>query len=404
MCKTPDGVALFVVPDDPLLAQGQSAIRLPSPVKPDPALVQNIVQAIDESLVLLSEKGSDTDTQYYEDGIWHFPNTSSGMWLYGAGPAGMAAALWDWRQHHLDSLDAATKARQDWLHKIAVETFDRALKDHQKPDGDFADLTGHRVFFTIDFVNTYLLLKDTLDADTRQRWLAAMAIQVQFLMQHGELPNPALGNNWKGTDGWYVNGNVELCQAEWLYLVWKATGEQKYKDLYERQWKKTVRPSPRWKGYGVFYFKQPTRSDGADGSAFLAEANVVPGFDPEYGTLQLSAAARLYMKSRDPRALRLTNLLLNSLLPSLNKDTMVLDATYGSRHSTYPLFQVCAPEVLAWLGGRSDLLPMLSDQFNKGVKAPLLQNARTNQGAPGIYRAYGFDFAAMLETISVTER
>ncbi|HAU36586.1 MAG TPA: hypothetical protein DCX07_02575 [Phycisphaerales bacterium] len=396
----------FIQPDDPMLAQSPAQGLLPAPAKPDPALVQEIVQMIDTSLTHLAEKSSPDDPQYYEDGIWHFGGKpmAGKCWTFSAGPAGAAAALWKWRQDRLDTLDDAAKARQDWLRRVAIETFETALKDHLKPDGDLSDLASHREFFNIDFITTYLLLKDTLDDDIRQRWLDAMRRQVDWMMKTGNLPNPTLpgweGKSWKGTDGWYVNGNVELCKAEFVYLVWQATGEQKYKDLYELQWKHTLRPSQqRWKGYGLFFFKEPARADGSDGSAFVTEANNVPGFDPEYGMLQLSTAARLYAKSRDPRVLRLTNLLLNSLLPRLDRKTMILDATYGSRHSVTTQFSTCAPEILVWLGGRDDLSPLLADHINKAVKPVLLESARKNWGHPGIYRAYGFDLAALLEAL-----
>jgi hypothetical protein len=320
----------------------------------------------------------------------------------------MAAVLWRYRQDHLGSLDEAAKARQQWLRQVAIETFDRALKDHQKPDGDFSDLgASHREFFTIDFVNTYLLLKETLSEDTRERWLSAMRSQVSYMMTSGNYPNPEWSDwpPWKATDGWYVNGNVELAKAEYLYLVWRATGEQKYKDLYELQWKHTLSPSmARWKGYGLFYLKEPTKADGSDGAAFVTEANNKPGFDIEYGGLQLGIAARLYMKSHDPRVLRLANLLFNALRPHLDEQTMVLDGTYGSRHSNFSMFHMCAPEILAWLGGRSDLLPMLPAHLDKAVKPALVETAKANSGHPGSYRAYGFDLGAMLEAALQTDK
>ena len=107
--------------------------------------------------------------------------------------------------------------------------------------------------------------------------------------------------------------------------------------------------------------------------------------------------ARYYLKSRDPRALKLTNLIFNTLETHLDKDTMIMDAQYGSRHSEILPFSMCAPAILAWTGGRSDLLPMLADQFNKGVKPFMLSNANNNEGNPGTYRSYGFDLAALIE-------
>lgn len=400
--KTPDGVGLLVQADDPILTPPAASPALPPVVKPEASLVQAIAQAADGLLKELSEKTTDKDTQYYEDGVWHYNNADKGAWIYQAGPAGAAAALWNYRQAHLGELDAPTRQRQDWLRQVSIETFDRALKDHQLPDGDFSDCTGHRIFFTIDFVSAYLTFKDTMEPEMRQRWLSAMKLQVDHMIQTGDLPNPALPG-WKGISGWYVNGNVEIGEAAWLYLVSQATGDAKYKNLYELQLKHTLRPSlDRWHGYGLYYLKEGVAADGADGAAFLTEANNLPGFDGEYGMLQLSTAARLYARTRDPRVLRLTNLLMNSLLPHVDTQKMLLNATYGSRHSVITSFSSCAPEIMAWLGGRGDLAPMLVEQFHKGIKPPLFAGAK-NGGNPGAYRAYGYDMAALLEAATVAE-
>ena len=169
------------------------------------------------------------------------------------------------------------------------------------------------------------------------------------------MPNPTLtGPNiaaWKRTDGWYTNGNVDICHAAWVYLVWQATGDQKYKELFEVCWRHTLLPSQiRWKGYGFFYLKKATKADGSDGSGYITEASGAPGFDRNYGMLQLSMVARLYVRSHDPRVLRLLNLLCNSLLPHLNKETMILNCLYGSRHSDFSPFATSGAPVLAWLG------------------------------------------------------
>jgi hypothetical protein len=371
-------------------------------VATDPSLVQAIMQTADEVLKQLSEKSSDKDVQYYEDGIWHSNFLDKGGWLYQAGPAGLAAALWKYRQGHLDQLDPATREHQAWLRDVCLRTFDRALREHQLPNGDLSDCEGHRDFFTIDMLCAYLTFKDTMDAEMRQRWLAATKLQVDFMIARGDLPNSRLPG-WKATDGWYVNGNVELCEAAWIYLVWQATGEARYEDLYEVQLKHTLRPSQeRWKGYGLYYMKEGIAADGSDSSGFICEAEQTPGFDYEYGMLQVSTAARLYTRTQDPRLLRLSNVLLNALLPRVDQQTMILDATYGSRHSVITNFSSCAPAIVVWLGGRADLAPMLEGQFKKGIK-PILAEYAINGGAPGIYRSYGFDLAALIEAITIAE-
>src|SRR5208283_948775 len=121
-----------------------------------------------------------------------------------------------------------------------------------------------------------------------------------------------------------------------------------------------------WKGFGLFLLKEPTRWDGADGMGFVTEmGNGDPGYDIEYSDLQLSILSRLYITSFDPRVLRVTNLLLNAQCLHLDRKTMIINGTYGSRHNTKMPFLPPAAPVLVWLGGRADLEPMLRDQFDK---------------------------------------
>ena len=377
-CWTPDGVATQVKPDDPVL-NGAAQIPLPPFVKPDPKYVAEILKFSDQMLTDLSEKSSPKDLEYYQDGVWHFPFTpQNDDWMFGAGPAGLAATLWQYRNEHPETMDAAAKARQPWLRKVAIDTFDTAIKDHLQPNGEYSDLASHKEFFTVDFVTTYLIFKDSLDPDTKARWLNAMKSNIDFMIHSGDLMNQAL-TGWHATDGWYINGNVDLAKAEYLYLVWEATGDQQYKTLFELQWHHVLLPNQqRWKGYGLFYFKLPTKPDGSDGSGFVAEDNSKPGFDREYSLLQLSIASRLYVESHDPRVLRLINVMINSLLPHVDPDTYVLDALYGSRHSTLDPFCTCAVPTLVWAGGRADLAPMMQDQLEKAIEPPLRMNAEKN--------------------------
>jgi len=393
---TPDGTATFVQPDDPALIVKPGA-KAPPLLQPDPAVVRSLIETMDQSLTALSEKSSSTDTTYYANGEWHF---GTPCYACSTGPAGMAAALWAWRQAHPESMDAAAKARQAWLHQVAVETFDTCIAKRLQPNGRILDPGSHETFLFVEFASTYGILKETLDAPTRQRWLNAMRLEVQGMQDIGQLPNPALTNGapWKRTDGWYVNGNVDLCQAAWIYAVWQATGEQQYKDLFELTWKHVLSPSQaRWKGYGLYFLKMPTQDDGSDGSGYITEAAGAPGFDRNYGMLQLSTVARLYQQSRDPRVLRVMNLLCNALLPHLDRKTMILDCLYGSRHSDFMPFATSGVASLAWLGGRADLAPLLPDQMRKAVPAVYLNNALQNQNNPYAYRGYGFDLATMLE-------
>lgn len=396
---TPDGTATFVQPDDPALVISSPPPAPPVINKPDPAVIQSLTELMDQCLTPLSEKSSDTDTEYYEKGDWAFKGE---VLTCDAGPGGMAAILWKYRQAHPETMDAAAKARQPWLYKVAVDTMERGISLHGA-NGRLTNPGSHDVFWYCEFANTYLLLKDTLDAATQKRWVDTMRNEVSALEAAGDLPNPALIGQtnvapWKGTDGWYTNGNVDIDHAIWTYLVWKATGEQQYKDLFEICWKHTLSPSQaRWKGYGLYYLKVPTKEDGSDGSGYITEAAGAPGFDRNYGQLQLSFLARLYLVSHDPRVLRVMNVLCNGLLPHLDKDTMVLNCLYGSRHSDFSPFSNSGVPVLAWLGGRDDLIPMLPDQIAKADTQVYLDNAVKNENNPYAYRGYGVDLETELQ-------
>ncbi len=372
-----------------------------SAIKPDPVVVGGVEKLLDDSLIMLAEKSSDKDTQYYEKGLWNFRNMEKN-WPVQGGPGTAAAVLWKWREKHGAS-DAAAKARQAWLHHAAVETFDRAIHDHQNPDGSFAD--PHKPdthFFALELAMTYLELGDSLDVGTRRRWLDTLVAQVDYLVRHNDLPNAAL-SGWKATDGWYINGNIELGKAELVYLLWKATAAEKYKELFETQWRHTLNPDQRrWKGFGLVYVTRPTKEDGSDGAAYLTESGGgTPGYDGDYTQLQLTVASRLYVESRDPRVLRLVNLLINAILPHVDEKTWVLDATRGSRHSLKTPFHSCGLAVAAWLGGRADLASLVVDQFNKGIKPMHRDNALQNWGSPGIYRSYGNNVAVLLQAASL---
>jgi hypothetical protein len=330
---------------------------------------------------MLAEKSSDEDTQYYDQGCWNFRNMEKN-WQVQGGPGTAAAVLWKWREKHGAS-GAAAKARQAWLHRVAVETFDRAIRDHQHPDGSFADPNRPDThFFALELAATYLELRESLDAGTRRRWLETLVAEVEYLVRRNDLPNAAL-SGWKATDGWYVNGNIELGKAELVYLLWKATGAQKYKDLFETQWRHTLNPDQqRWKGCGLVYITKPAREDGSDGAAYLTESGGgAPGYDGDYTQLQLTVAGRFYVESRDPRVLRLVNLFINAILPHVDRKTWVLDATHGSRHSLKT--------------------PFLVDQFQKGIQPMHRDNALQNWGSPGIYRSYGNNVAVLLQAASL---
>jgi hypothetical protein len=354
-------------------------------ISPDPMVVNGVVQLLDESLSLLSTKNSDQDTQFYENGVWHLKQSQDPRAQAGMGLA--AAILWQWRQKHGDGPNHLV-TDPAWLHQVAIDTFNQAIHDHQAPGGWYGDKgKPDTYFFATALSLAYLTLESSLDAATRQNWLKTLNAEFAYMTAKGDLPGGPRG------DGWYINGNVNLGEAELLYNMWKITADPKYKNLFEREWAFTMDPgTTRWKGFGLVYTKQPTQADGSDGAGYLAEAGTKgPGYDTDYAHVQLTVAAQLYVESHDPRDLRLLNLLINTLLPRVDQTSKqwVLDATNGSRHSLKFPFMTCGLAVATWLGKRDDLAPLLEDQFNKAVKSTYYGNAKQKWGASNLYLGYG---------------
>lgn len=369
-----------------------STAALPAslPTNSEAAITDAAARLILDCLTAYAQKTSDKDTQYYDKGIW-VSSQQSKTWRHHLGPGGAAAALWHYR--YRNSSDTVTRNQ---LFHWAVETFDRAIADHQRPDGSFGIPEEGPVttFFVTDLANAYLHLREGLDAATEQRWRSAILRGIDWLVSNGNLAN---GDK----DGWYVNGNIELIECEMLYCTWLITGESKHKDMFERQWQFTLHPPrPRWLGYGLVYTKEPTRGDGADGAAYLAESNnggAQAGYDGNYTIVQLETACRLYLRSNcDPRFLRLPNLLINQLLPKMNKETWTLDARNGARRSHLLAFTSCAPAVLAWRGGRSDLAADLPSQFGVMAKT-FLAAATENWNHPNYYAGLASNPAVILQ-------
>ncbi len=398
--KTPDGVAVMAPADDFCLAAEPILMFIPvAGPPPEPALVKDLTALMDQLLDVVARQSGPSDPSYFADGQWHF---SKDLIACQGGSAFMAAELWHWRRTHPRAMDDAAQARQPWLRQFAIDTFEHLLRDNEAADGEITNPGSHAWFVMSDFANTYLLLKDTLDEPTRARWLDAMKKEVEWFKQRGDIPNPDLtgwqATTWKASDGWYVNGNVNLYQAETLYSIYLATGDPKYLRLYDLEWRHTLSPSQkRWPGFGLFFLKMPAKRDGSDGAGFITEKGEGdPGFDIYYTTLQLSVLSRLYAKSYDLRVLRVMNLLLNAELLHFDPQTLALNGTYGSRHHDVGPFCNVAPLVMAWMGGRTDFPTPLTDLFNKAIKPEYLKNAPLKLGNPGMYRALG-DLATLLK-------
>jgi hypothetical protein len=239
---------------------------------------------------------------------------------------------------------------------VVVDSFNRAISDHQAPDGSFVggpDSPGIQTAFFVPELGTALIaLGPQLSSDTRSRWADAIVRGADYLITSGDTT-------------WYANGNINLAYAEVMYLAWRVSGQQRFADAYEAEWAFLNNPpTPRWSGYGLVLTKLPTAASGCDGAGYLTESGSgAPGFDPEYTQLQLDTASSLFVLSHDARVLRLMNLLLNVELPRVSS-TFTLDATGGSRHSLYTAFMTSGLAVQVNYG-RSDLASLLPAQTDR---------------------------------------
>lgn len=338
------------------------AVGAPAPARADtsaPALADLTRQVLES----YDARDASSDTRYFADGQW--VNGEPGCWTCNVGPATAAAAL------------ATIGAPNAEMASLARQTFDRAIATKRRTDGSFTDPASDSSpgidtsFFAADLGVAYLRMQGTLDAATRRRWARALAGAADYLIRHGDTV-------------WYANGNINLRYTEVLYLAWKATGEPRFKDAYERSWAFTLAPARKhWAGYGLVTTKVPARADGADGAGYLAEsAGGAPGFDAAYTEVQADVASSLWVASRDPRALRLLNLLVNQLRPRVDA-TGTLDATQGVRRDLMQPLMTPGVAVLVRGAGRTDLAGLLDVQ--RGRMAREYQGAMTFSH-PNYYR------------------
>ncbi len=281
----------------------------------------------------------------YKDGTWTTSNTLCWACNQG-GPATAAATLY-----------MLTGKTQPNLLREAEGTVDSAIATHQRPDGAFAGPPGDpqspevaTMFFGVEEGNIYLELSPVLDRVRRARWQASIAAAASYLIGHGNLT-------------WYTSGNINLGNAELFYLAGKATGSAAFVRAYRQALSFAISPPQRrWSGRGLVIVRQPTRADGSDGTGYLTETGAGgTGYDAEYTQLQLDVAGRLYLLSGDPQVLRLSNLLVNMLLPRISSSFM-LNTGGGTRHTEarreVPLI-TSAFAVLGLHGGRADLVPLI---------------------------------------------
>jgi hypothetical protein len=322
---------------------------LPAHAATDPAVVARTATLIQDSLDVYSKRASATDPRYFADGVWQTGDDK--VWAYTqGGPAAACAVLWRY----------TGQTRADLL-AMATATIDTAIATHQRSDGAFVGFAAdtqpdpiRTMMFGLEMATAYLALEPALNATRQASWKASLARAADYVISAGALT-------------WYTNGNINVGYAELFALVSRITGESRFAQAHDKEWAfVTSPPQPRWAGWGLQLTTVPARADGADGAGYLTEAGNPsnPGFDAEYTGVQLDIVARLYLLSGDPRALRLTNLIANQLLPRVNADWM-LDTSGGTRHpeaGRRVAFTTPAIAVLAG-NGRTDLESAQAAQF-----------------------------------------
>ena len=320
----------------------------------------------------------------FEDGVWGMSTAYSPNGLCwgcdNGGPATAAATLY-----------VLTGAEDRALLEEARETIDTAIAIRQTSNGAFtpppADGSSpgiETMFFGVEFGTTYQLLASHVGAATRRRWQASLTAAANYLIHSGDV-------------SWYANGNINLGYTEFLYLVWQATGERRFETAYNNSWSFIMAPpQSRFPGSGWRTVKGPTLSDGYDGAGYFTEAGPERnGYDPEYTTLQLTVAARLYLMSGDSRALRVTNMLQNMVAARINTATWMFNTGDGTRHTEpdrYVGYMSPAFAVLGLDAGRADLVSDILPQ----IRQEELWYSEGYQADSGVFRrAFGDDVAAI---------
>lgn len=295
-----------------------------------------------------------SDPRYWRTGAFIATDGPSCWWCYDS--AASAAAIL-----------ATYDSRAANLRQVAIDTFDRAIRSEQLPSGEFEPDGVTTGFFTVDLGLAYLALRKSLDPSTQRAWSTAIGKAADYLIAQGDL-------------SWYANGNINLRQTEVMWLAWVATGNPRFRAEYQREWRFTISPpAGRWHGYGLRVVHDPTQADGDNGAGYLAESGGgAPGFDPNYTMVQLDTATQLYVLTRDPRYVRLMNLLLNQERSRVNS-SFTLNATGGSRKSFDTPFMSAAPAVLVLTGQRPGLtdfwlgqLRVIDDQYRNAMHYTLM--------------------------------
>ncbi len=319
-----------------------------APTMPSTATVrQSLNQTIIATLTGLAGKSTPSDPRFFAQGVWF--NDGTPCFRCDAGPGVAAAAI-------------AAGEGNPWALNLALQTFDVAIAKNRNKDGSFGPPSGgetnpdiQTALFGNELGTAYLLLLPRLGSQRAAVWKSAMIGTSDWLIKNGNLQ-------------WYTNGNIVLANALNMALTARITGDPKYEAAYQQAMSFAISPgNAQWKGDGLVVTKTPTIADGSNGAGYLTEKGLgSPGFDADYTQMQLNVATRLYLVSRDPKALWLANLFMNQLLPRVDMSDWLLDTSLGSRHPDavrHAPFTNSAVTLLALDDHRPDMESMLSSQI-----------------------------------------
>jgi hypothetical protein len=296
----------------------------------------------------LATRTGKRDSEFFSRGVWMSADQT--CWRCNVGPGTAAAVLW--RTGHW---------RRGWLLKLAVQTFDHAIRQHERPDGSFGPALGGEtndvistMFFGLELGMAYHELQPALGTARARWWRSALVRGATYLV--------------KQMAGVYINGNINLGAVTVLRFAADATGDQRWLTAFQQELGFTLHPSATAKaqGFGFRQTVQPTTSSYSNGDGYLAErGSMSAGFDPEYTELQDDIAARLYAIDSGPGSVRLLNALTNVLLPRVDSSYRL--HTYGgARHGTPTSvvpFTTSALPILAFALNRRDLVRRASRQL-----------------------------------------
>lgn len=350
----------------------------------EPALSETTTGAVAQILTELKAKSSARDPRYFKDSIWR--DGTPDCFRCTMGPAVLSAV------YSLQSgLDGTPK-------RDALASIDRAIREHQAPNGSFGPAAKgengpaiQTVMFGNLLASSYLHLGLGLDGAHRKSWSASLTAAADYLIRSGHTRH-------------YVNGNINLAITAYLDLTARITGQARFRDAAKASYAFTIAPpQDRWSGFGLRYTKVPTKADGSDGRAYLSESGgKKPGYDAAYGLLQTNIASMWYQASGDERARRLTNLLFNQLWPRVRTSDWSIDVSGGTRRPQAGVrfrFSVSAIQVLPMRGGRADLKPYVRPATLAALRA--YQNA-TTYANPGESYNFGIELATSVRVINST--